>query len=94
MNIEQRIYDGNRAREILENPVFAEALKAIQEEITEQWKQTPARDVEGREKMWLMLKISEKFEATIRSTLETGKLAELELKHQQTLLERAKEWIG
>ncbi|UOD28777.1 hypothetical protein INH39_25550 [Massilia violaceinigra] len=92
--LEERQYDGDQARLVLENEAFASALADMKTEITEQWKQSPARDNEGREKLWTMLKLLDKLEATLRTTLETGRLAKLELDYQQTLAERAKELIG
>ena len=94
MEIEGRIYHANRAKEVLENEAFIEAMRSIKEEITNQWKESPSRDVEGRQSLWVMLKLTEKLEATLRTTMETGKLAQLELEHKRTLLERARELIG
>jgi hypothetical protein len=94
MEIEQRIYQGDRAREVLENEAFGAAFADIKQEITEQWKQSPARDHEGREKLWQLLKLADKLEATLRSALETGQLAKLDLQHQRTLAERAKAALG
>jgi hypothetical protein len=94
MEIEQRIYNGDQARLVLENEAFAAAFTDIKQEITEQWKQSPARDHEGREKLWQLLKLADKLEATLRSTMETGTLAKLELKHKQGLIDRAKSAIG
>lgn len=94
MEIEQRIYNGDRAREVLENEAFAAAFVDIKTEITEQWKQSPARDNEGREKLWQLLKLADKLESTLRSSLETGTLAKLELQHKRTLAERARSAIG
>jgi hypothetical protein len=93
MSIEQKIYDGDRAQEVLENEQFNLAFEAIQLEIIEQWKNAPARDAEGREKLWTMLKLADKFKLALQSTLDTGKLAKMELQHQQTLAQRAKEWL-
>lgn len=89
--IEQRIYDGNRAKEVLENESFKWAFESIQEELTETWKNSPARDAEGREKIYLAIQILKKLQACLVSSLETGKLAEMELNHKRTLLDRAKE---
>jgi predicted ArsR family transcriptional regulator len=92
--LEQRIYDGNQAREVLDNEAFAAAFADIKQEINDQWAQSPARDHEGREKLYQLLKLTDKLEATLRTSLETGKLAKLELEHQQSLLDRAKSSIG
>lgn len=94
MEIEQRIYNGDRAREVLENEAFAAAFADMKTEIVEQWKTAPARDNAGREQLWQLLKLAEKLELILRSSLDTGKLAKKELQHQQTLVERAKAVIG
>lgn len=91
---EQRIYDGDQARLVLENEAFATALSDMKQEITDQWESSPARDHEGREKLWLMLKLAEKLESHLRTSLETGTMAKLELRHQQSLADRAKSAIG
>ena len=69
---------------------FADA----KQEITDQWTKSPARDQEGREKLWLMLSLLNKLEAMLQSSLDSGKLAKLELEHQKTMVERAKGLVG
>lgn len=93
--IDQRIYDADQAKLVLENSAFHQALADIEAEITEQWKQSPARDPEGREKLWTMLKLAGKLRANLLTRMETGKLARLELDHEQkTLAQKAKELVG
>lgn len=94
MEIEERIYNGDRAREVLENPAYAAAFADIKQEITEQWKNSPARDHEGREKLWSLLKLADKLESMLKTSMETGKLARLDLQHKQTIADRAKSLIG
>lgn len=95
MTIEQRIHQGARAKEILENEEFTASFDAIEKEVTEQWLNSPARDLEGREKLWQYLMMLRKVKATLTTTLETGKLAQLELQHKMTLQERVKvAWRG
>lgn len=88
--IESRLYLGDRAREILENEAFIAATEAIEHEVIEQWTNSPARDADGREKLWLMLQMHRKMQAALRTTLETGTLAKEELRHKQTLADRAR----
>ena len=94
MNIPDRIYNGNRAKEVLENEVFIQAFEDIKKEIVTQWEQSPARDSEGREKLWNLLKLADKLEMNLKTTLETGKLAMLEIEHKRTLKERLQDAIG
>ena len=91
MEISQRIYNGDRALEILDNEAFTAAFVDIEREILEQWKQSPARDQEGREKLWLMLSLLSKLKTTLETSITTGKLAKLELKHQRSIAERVKD---
>lgn len=94
MTLEGRIYNADRAREVLENEAFQQVFADAKQEITEQWTKSPARDQEGREKLWLMLSLLNKLEAMLQSSLDSGKLAKAELQHQQTMLERAKALVG
>lgn len=91
MEIEQRIYNGDRAREVLENEAFIASMADIRQEIIEQWEQSPARDCEGREKLWNLLKLQEKLAAALKTRMETGTLAKAELRHKQTLAQRARQ---
>lgn len=86
--IEQRIYNGDRANEVLENEAFQQAFDDIENEVIEQWKNSPARDEAGREKLWTYLMLLKKLKAQITTTLETGKLAKLDLEHKKSLKER------
>lgn len=89
--IEQRIYNGDRAKEVLENEAFLWAFEAIEQELTEAWKSSPARDEAGREKLFLMQQMLQKVELALKNMLETGTLAKKELQYQQNLADRAKE---
>lgn len=86
--LDERIFDGDQARQVLDNPAFARAFADIQQEYMSAWLNSPARDTEGREKIFEMVKQLDKVQATLRTYLETGKLASLELEHQKNLLTR------
>ena len=88
--IEQRIYAGDRGREVLENEAFAQVFTDIENEITEQWKNSPARDEDARQKLWQYLSMLRKVKAQLESSLETGRLARIELDHKRSLAERAR----
>jgi hypothetical protein len=92
--IEERIYEANRARDVLENEVFQQVFADIEKEVIEQWKTSPARDEAGREKLWIYLSMLNKVKKHLESSLESGKLANLELDHKRTLAERAKAFLS
>jgi len=92
MTLEQRIYNADRAREVLENEAFQGAFETAQAEITDQWKKSPARDEAGREKLWLMLSLLNTVEAILQETLSDGKIAKQDLQYYQTKEQREREW--
>lgn len=94
MSISERIYNADRAKEVLENEAFQQAFADIKQEITEQWTNSPARDADARERLWLMLKLLDKVELCLKSSLDSGKLAKKELEYQQSMAQKVKEWAG
>ena len=76
---EREIQRGERAAQLLQDELIVEALETIEREYTEQGKNSPVRDVEGREKLFLMVKTAKKFRAELESVMETGQLAKLSL---------------
>ncbi len=87
MSEQHEVSRGAHARAALENPLILEALEAYEKEITEQWKNSPLRDVEGREKLRLMLEAQKKFRQYLQTTMDSGKIA-MEVIEQQSRLHR------
>jgi hypothetical protein len=88
-----QIYDANRCAEVLDNEAFIAVFNDIEQEVTEQWKNSPARDEEGRQKLWVYLTVLRKVKAQLTQTFENGKMAAIELEHKRTLMERiGKRW--
>ena len=67
---------GLKAKEILEDEIVQEALTAIRNKYMEEWKKSPARDTEGRERIYVMMKIVDSFETHLNGYIAEGKLAE------------------
>lgn len=88
MTPEQEAFNGSRAREVLDNEVFQQAYDAIETELIERWKNSPARDQEGREKLWMYLHIHRQLKENLTRIMEGGKLAELNLERDRTMRER------
>jgi hypothetical protein len=78
MSPEQEAQRGNRAQQILDDPLVKAALDAIGERIIEEWRMCPVKDVEMREKLWMMFNMRHRFIDSMREHIDTGKLA----KHQ------------
>jgi hypothetical protein len=92
--LERRVYDGDKARQVLENEAFAQAFEDIEREYIDAWKNSPARDEEGREKLFITVKLLHKLRVVLEATLDDGRLAYAEMEHNKTKLQRAKEWIS
>ena len=71
---------GRLALSLSENELLNEALDAIDKEVMEQWIECPARDKEGKEALWQLIKTSRKFRGVLTGYIESGKLATEQLK--------------
>lgn len=72
---------GQLSTSLLENELLQEALNAIDKEVMEQWIACPARDHEGKEALWQLIKTSRKFRSILEGYIESGKLASEQLRH-------------
>jgi len=75
MDKEKEIQRGQQAKRILEDPIFVEALQKVSQELDQEWINSPIRDTEGREKIYMMKKMLNVLHVQLQSVLETGKLA-------------------
>ena len=75
MTPEEESIRADRAKELLENPLVIEAFETIEFEITKALMDSPARDTEGREKLYLMNQLLKRVKKHFESTVNTGYLA-------------------
>lgn len=75
MTPDQEVDRAKAAAELLESPTLKEALDAIESAVVEQWENCPARDTEGKEALWQLMKTSKKFRSLLTGYVNTGKLA-------------------
>lgn len=69
-----------KAQELLDNELLCEALESIEREILDQWVECPARDKDGKEALWQLIKTARKFRGVLQGYVQTGKLAADQLK--------------
>lgn len=81
---------GHNAAMLLDNELLKEVLAAIDSEVMEQWINCPARDKDGKEALWQLIKTSRKFKDILTGYIETGKLATENMKafEKRSLLRR------
>tara|TARA_B110000263_G_C15292080_1_gene503857 strand:+ start:1595 stop:1840 length:246 start_codon:yes stop_codon:yes gene_type:complete len=75
METEKEIQRGQQAKRILEDPIYVEAIQKVSQELDQEWINSPIRDTEGRERIYMMKKMLNVLLVQIKSVLETGKLA-------------------
>ena len=75
MDKEKEIQRGQQAKRILEDPIFVEALQKVSQELDQEWINSPIRDTEGRERIYMMKKMLNVLHVQLKSVMETGKLA-------------------
>jgi hypothetical protein len=85
---EMEIKRGQDAAQLLAHPLLVGAFETIETEIVSKWQNSPARDAEGREKLWMMLHLLRRVKLHLESHVETGKVA------QATLAQKAAQAIG
>jgi len=91
MTPEQQLHRASRAREILDNEVFQQAMQGLKDEFVKGWVNSPARDANGKDYFWRLYKSAEKFEAALRGYVETGKLAKETIQRQRNFIGQYKE---
>ena len=74
MTPEQEKQRTELAKNVLDNPVYQDSITKIKQELYGEFLNSPARDSEGREKIYLMGKMFDLLLVNIKSVMETGKL--------------------
>ena len=79
-----------RAQELLENELWHEAFKGLEDSYTAAWRTTGIEDVAAREKLFLAINIVGKVRDHLTAIVANGKLAQAELKELAQIAERRK----
>lgn len=86
MTPQEEVLRGERAKQLLADPLLNEAFAHCKAAVLEAWETTPARDVEAREWLWKLYHATLKAENMFRGYVDTGKLADFNL--QQSLKDK------
>ncbi len=63
-----------QAKDILENPIFVEAVQKVRTELHNEWLNSEPKDSEQRENIFVMRRMLEVVLMQIQSVMETGKI--------------------
>ena len=64
------------ASEVLGNEAYQKAMADLKEQIIQQWKDCPVRDVEGQRLLLQLIKLADKFDGMLTGYGEAGNLAQ------------------
>jgi len=74
MTPEQRVIRGNKARQLLEEPLMQEAFSLMERDIIEMFYACPERDTAGMVSLQQHLRNVRKLQAILQGVMESGKL--------------------
>jgi hypothetical protein len=86
MSHEADVERARRAREVLDNPVYAAAYGDVREALHAAWAES--KDGEDREHLHRLLLSLEKVNTIMEATMRNGEVAAKELQRKRTLAER------
>jgi len=82
MNVYEEDARGRQATELLENPMFREAVDTLRQSLVDKWLSSPVRDIEGQHELRLMTKLLGDIEVYITNIAKTGKMAAIQLEKE------------
>lgn len=85
MSIDTELRRGEQARQVIENPIYSEAIAAVKQGIFDKWASAPMRDREGHHELKLMLKLLGELTGYIETTMQTGKMASMQLEQERKM---------
>jgi hypothetical protein len=71
----QHIDRGVKAEKLLKDPLLIEAFEAVHTALQKAWSESPVRDMEGREKLFLMIKAAKDVRGYLEQAVRDGKVA-------------------
>ena len=83
MDSEDAIRRADQARMILDNPLYAEAMSALDESLRRQRLQVKPVDTDGHTKLILAEQVKNQFEQFLRRAIEDAKVIEMRLIEEQ-----------
>ena len=75
MGRDKEITKGKNAERILNDELFKKSITYLRELYLNEWENSPARDKEARESLWVAIKMLGTVEGHLQTVMQTGKLA-------------------
>lgn len=65
------------AKRLLEDKLFTETIDALKDQLSREWRDTEAHDVDTREQIWLELKLVDRMMYHFESIIQSGEITKL-----------------
>jgi hypothetical protein len=91
MTPEEEIRRAERARQLLEDSVLKEALQEIESQALDALERCPIKDIELRERLWMLFCTTRQFRNVLKTMIDSGKLAAAE---PQTKIQQLRSRMG
>lgn len=75
---------GAKAKDILDSPIFQEAMDGLRSLYMQQWRSSDPSDMEGRENVYQMMNAIDLLEDHLVNVLNTGDMATVQLEDLKT----------
>ena len=62
------------ARRLLNNELFVEGIQGLKDQLQHEWSVTDTHDIDGREQIWLELKLVDRLVGHLTSIFEEGQI--------------------
>jgi hypothetical protein len=79
MGRDKEITKGKNAERILNDELFKKSFTYLRELYLNEWENSPARDKEARESLWVAIKMLGTVEGHLQTVMQTGKLADRQI---------------
>lgn len=88
MTAQDEIERGGKAQMLIDSDIYRDSMAGVRDAILKQWEACPIRDKEGHHELKLMLKLLNDLQANIKTIADTGKLAQIQIEREKSLLRR------
>jgi hypothetical protein len=77
--LQRDVVRGARAAELMKNELLVEAFARLEADYLEAWKISPARDTDGRERLWQAVNVVGKVRDHLGKVAAAGRLAQQQI---------------
>lgn len=94
MNLKQESSRGIRAKELLSEPLIRETLDGMKANVLGAFERMTTYDEAKLKELWLTNRVIGAFEKSLQTTIETGKLADIQIQNESLMQKAGRKFRG